>query len=113
MKEYKMHTINDKNSLLYQVPSVAVIMSTYNGEKYLAEQIDSILAQKDVHVELFIRDDASQDSTREIISDYVNKYDNVHADYGTNNIGWIRSFIYALGTAPEFDYYALSDQDDV
>ena len=107
-----MPSVNDKNSLLYQVPSVAVIMSTYNGEKYLAEQIDSILAQKDVHVELFIRDDGSQDNTREIISEYVNKYDNVHAEFG-GNIGYKKSFIHTLASAPEFDYYAFSDQDDV
>ena len=106
-----MHTINDKNSLLYQVPSVAVIMSTYNGEKYLSEQIDSILAQKDVHVELFIRDDGSQDSTREIISEYADKYDNVHAEFG-GNIGCRMSFIHTLASVPEFDYYAFSDQDD-
>ncbi len=95
-----------------QIPEVAVIMSTYNGEKYLAEQIDSILAQKDVHVELFIRDDGSKDSTREIISDYVSRYDNIHAEFGSN-LGWIKSFVSALGSAPDFDYYAMSDQDDV
>ncbi|MBQ3397035.1 MAG: glycosyltransferase [Synergistaceae bacterium] len=93
------------------IPSVAVIMSTYNGERYLAEQIDSILAQKNVHVELFIRDDGSKDNTREIISDYVKKYNNIHAEFGSN-MGWIRSFIYALQNAPDFDYYAFSDQDD-
>ena len=93
------------------IPSVAVIMSTYNGERYLAEQIDSILAQKNVHVELFIRDDGSKDNTREIISDYVKRYNNIHAEFGSN-MGWIRSFIYALQNAPDFDYYAFSDQDD-
>lgn len=49
-----------------QIPAVVVVMSTYNGEKYLTEQIDSILAQKNVRVELFIRDDGSKDSTRNI-----------------------------------------------
>jgi rhamnosyltransferase len=87
-------------------------MSTYNGEKYLTEQIDSILAQKGVHVELFIRDDGSTDKTREIISDYTDRFSNIHAEFG-NNMGWIRSFIYALGATPEFDYYAMADQDDV
>lgn len=42
---------------------VAVIMSTYNGEKYISEQIDSILSQTGVEVELFIRDDGSKDNT--------------------------------------------------
>ena len=92
-------------------PTVVVVMSTYNGERYLATQIDSLLAQKDVNVEIFIRDDGSKDKTREIIQDYANRYKNIHADFGTN-MGWIRSFIYALQTAPDFDYYAFCDQDD-
>lgn len=86
-------------------------MSTYNGEKYLTEQIDSILAQKNVHVELFIRDDGSKDSTRNIISDYAGRYDNVHVDFG-ENVGAARSFIQALTSASECEYYAFSDQDD-
>ena len=87
-------------------------MSTYNGEKYLNEQIDSILSQKDVHVELFIRDDGSTDGTHEIISDYVSRYDNIHAEFG-ENLGYSRSFIHELGAVEGFDYYAFSDQDDV
>lgn len=93
------------------IPVVAIVMSTYNGEKYLTEQIDSILVQKDIHVELFIRDDGSNDSTKNIISDYAGRYDNVHADLG-ENVGAARSFIQALASAPEYDYYAFSDQDD-
>ena len=115
MTKKKMASIIDQtrsDQSYAQIPTVAVIMSTYNGEKYLAEQIDSILAQKDVHVELFIRDDGSKDSTREIISYYVNNFDNVYAEFGSN-MGFARSFIHALSTAPDFDYYAFSDQDDV
>lgn len=91
--------------------TVAVIMSTYNGEKYLREQIDSILAQEGVNVELYIRDDGSQDGTRKIIADYVSRCGNVHADFG-ENVGAGRSFIEALISAPEYEYYAFSDQDD-
>ena len=93
-------------------PVVAVIMSSYNGEKYIAEQIDSILAQKGVHTELFIRDDGSKDTTREIITDYVNQYSNIHSNFG-QNLGWIESFLHELEAAPEFKYYAFSDHDDV
>ena len=53
---------------------VAVIMSTYNGEKYIREQIDSILNQTGVEVELFIRDDGSKDSTVKIIEEYEQKH---------------------------------------
>ena len=47
--------------------NVLVMMSTYNGEKYLEEQINSILAQKGVFVYLLVRDDGSTDSTTNIL----------------------------------------------
>lgn len=86
-------------------------MSTYNGEKYLAEQIDSILAQEGVHVELFIRDDGSTDSTRNILTEYANHNNNIHLNFGSN-IGYVKSFLSELNDAPECNYYAFSDQDD-
>ena len=50
-------------------------MSTYNGEKYLREQIDSILNQKtDYEVHLCIRDDGSKDRTCDIVEEYIEKY---------------------------------------
>ena len=53
------------------LPHIAILMATYNGEKYLKEQIDSILAQKNVQVSLFVRDDNSVDQTRSIIEEYA------------------------------------------
>lgn len=87
-------------------------MSTYNGKKYLTEQIDSILSQKGVHVELFIRDDGSSDSTRDIITRLTEKHNNIHADFG-ERIWWEKSFAEELFVASGFEYYAFSDQDDV
>lgn len=57
---------------------VAVVMSTYNGEKYIREQINSILTQEDVDIHLFIRDDGSKDSTLSIIKEFDMKYANIH-----------------------------------
>ena len=93
------------------IPTVAVIMSTYNGEKYLREQIDSILAQEGVNVELYIRDDGSSDRTRDIIAGYTERFGNVHAEYG-KNVGIGRSFMNMLTSADDWEYYAFSDQDD-
>lgn len=90
---------------------VAVIISTYNGEKYLQEQIDSILSQSSVDVEIFIRDDGSTDSTKTLLSEYVANYVNIHVDFGSN-IGYPKSFFLELFKAGEFDYYSFSDQDD-
>lgn len=94
-------------------------MSTYNGEKYLREQIDSILDQKNVDVELFIRDDGSKDKTPDIINEYVEKYNNVVFWNKDNivNLGVRDSFLTLLKEVcdkyTEINYFAFADQDDV
>lgn len=90
---------------------VAVLMSTYNGEKYLREQIESILNQDEVTVDLYVRDDGSSDKTRQILDSY-NKLVNVHLEYG-ENLGVGNSFMFLVYKNVEADYYAFSDQDDV
>ena len=52
---------------------VQVLLSTYNGEKYLKEQIESILKQKEVDIHLLVRDDGSSDSTIKILEEISNK----------------------------------------
>lgn len=92
---------------------VAVLMSTFNGEKYLNEQIDSILFQEDVNLTLYIRDDGSTDKTIEIINEYLKKTSSVILTKG-NNIGVGNSFMQLVYDVPnEYDFYAFSDQDDV
>ncbi len=99
---------------------IAVLMSTYNGEKYLRKQIESVLSQKlndDCKLTLFIRDDGSVDQTRDIIESYARQYENVICVPYSNPIhkGIKDSFMFLLKTAEEegYDYYAFSDQDDV
>ena len=93
--------------------SVAVIMSTYNGEKYLGEQIDSILNQKDLEVTLFVRDDGSSDGTKNILEKYARDNGKIHINFGVN-AGVGNSFMNALYSVPDtFDYYAFADQDDI
>lgn len=93
--------------------TVAVVMSTYNGEKYLREQLDSILNQADVAVTLYVRDDGSSDGTKNILSEYAEKNANVHVEFG-QNVGVGSSFMNALYSVPDtFDYYSFSDQDDI
>lgn len=92
--------------------NVSVIMSTYNGEKYIREQIDSILSQKNVNITLYIRDDGSTDSTREIIREIARENENV-VIFEEKNIGWVRSFLDCTKKAGVADFYAFSDQDDI
>lgn len=91
--------------------SVCVLMSTYNGGKFLKEQIDSILNQKSCLITLIVRDDGSSDSTIEILQEYKQK--GLLEYIKGKNIGPARSFIELLRIAPSADYYAFSDQDDI
>lgn len=92
---------------------VAVIMSTYNGEKYLREQLDSVFAQKGVCIDLYVRDDGSSDGTKNILDEYSNKYNNIYINYA-ENVGVGNSFMNALYSVnDEYDFYAFCDQDDV
>lgn len=92
--------------------SVLILMSTYNGEKFLEQQIDSILNQKNVDVSILIRDDGSKDGTIDILKKYKESNNNVDFICG-NNINWMHSFWYLVNCARGFDYYAFSDQDDI
>lgn len=62
---------------------VIVLLSTYNGEKYIAEQIDSILKQSYDNIRLFIRDDGSKDNTAKILQGYENN-PKIEIVYGKN-----------------------------
>ena len=98
--------------------TIQVLMSTYNGEKYLREQIDSILMQdcekKGVaKLRLLIRDDGSKDSTREILAEYASRYPGQVSWYQGENKGVIQSFFDLIKKSDDgIDYYALADQDD-
>lgn len=91
-------------------PLVYVFMSTFNGEKYIQTQIDSIIKQKDVDVHLWIRDDESTDGTVDIINNNVNS-GKVTLITG-ENLGFEKSFAVISRINNEADYFAFSDQDD-
>ena len=91
---------------------VQVIMSTYNGEKYIEEQIKSIFNQKNCEIDLLIRDDGSTDNTIKIIKKLKEKYA-IKLLIG-DNLKSAKSFLTALLASDDNrDFYAFSDQDDV
>lgn len=93
--------------------TVAILMSTFNGEKYLKEQIDSILNQKcNFKFDLFVRDDGSTDNTLSILESY-SKHKGITYYKAKKNLGAARSFLTLLKDISEYDFYAFSDQDDV
>ena len=94
---------------------IGIAMTTYNGEKYLKEQIDSILNQTVSDFELIVCDDVSSDSTMDILNDYVEKDDRVHVFRNEENLGFLKNFEKAIRICLDrgAEYVALSDQDDV
>ena len=92
---------------------VAVVISAYNGSENIRRQLDSIFAQRDVEVSVLVRDDGSTDNTVEVVQEYRERTGCALTLVQGENMGWARSFLEALCLAPEADYYAFSDQDDV
>lgn len=93
---------------------ILVLLSAYNGEKYISAQIESILHQKTEHqVDLLIRDDGSNDDTLNILQEYEMKYSDRIKVVEGENIGYNKSFFWLIQEANGYDYYSLSDQDDV
>lgn len=93
---------------------VIILMSTYNGEKYLREQMDSILAlnTENIKIDILVRDDGSKDGTKDILQEYSDKYEQIKW-YSGKNKGPAHSFIELLNKVKEYNYYAFCDQDDV
>ncbi len=91
---------------------VLVLMSTYNGDRYLIEQLNSIFNQEDVDINCLIRDDGSTDRTKELILEYQKNQKKLKYVF-EKNIGWAESFFKLIEiSSNDYDYYAFSDQDD-
>ena len=93
-------------------PTVSVVMATYNGEKWIREQLDSIIEQTYPIYELIIQDDCSTDSTLNIIKEYEEKYAFIHVHKNKKNLGYSENFKNVTLKASG-DYIALADQDDI
>jgi glycosyltransferase involved in cell wall biosynthesis len=91
---------------------VSIVLGTYNGEKYLKEQIDSILWQTYSNIELIIADDCSTDGTRAVLNEYVDTYGNIHVYFNETNLGLVHNFEKAVKYA-QGEYIAFADQDDI
>lgn len=87
-------------------------MATYNGARFLHEQLDSIVTQTWSPIELCVSDDASSDQTRAILAHYAHKHSWIRVAYHDKNVGYQKNFERAVRMCLG-DYVALSDQDDV
>lgn len=93
---------------------ISVAIATYNGEKYLEKQLDSILKQDTIIVdEIVVCDDISNDKTIEILDHYIHLYPNVFKVYqNENNLGSNKNFEKAISLCTG-DFIFLADQDDI
>ena len=91
---------------------IDILMATYNGEKYLKEQIESILNQTYKNIRLIISDDASKDSTPQILEEYRKKDSRIEIYLNKENRGVVKNIEFLLEKV-EDEFYMLADQDDV
>ena len=93
---------------------VSILLTSYNGEKYIEEQIMSILSQKHVQIDVFVRDDGSSDETKDILNRLSKENENVHVIFA-ENVGPSSSFLMLMYNTEinDYDYFAFSDQDDI
>lgn len=80
---------------------VSVVMTTYNGEKYVCEQLNSIYRQTQPPNEVIICDDCSTDKTAQIINEFIEKHNLTNWIFSVNqeNKGWQRNFLEAMEKA--------------
>lgn len=102
---------------MYTTPSVNILLATYNGSKYIREQLDSLLAQTYPNITIYIRDDGSKDDTVSIVQNYIAQNTSskkiLLLENDGVNLGCPASFYQILKDCAPADYYAFCDQDDI
>jgi glycosyltransferase involved in cell wall biosynthesis len=95
---------------------ISIILCTYQGEKFLQTQLDSLLNQSYANIEILIFDDASSDTTTQIIEKYTIRYPNIYLFKNHQRLGFVKNFEKAITywlKQNKSDYLALCDQDDL
>ena len=92
---------------------IDILLATYNGSKYLSEQIDSLINQTYKNINIIVRDDGSTDNTVEIIKEYEKKDGRVKLlNDNLGNLGFVRNFEELMKNSTS-EYLMFSDQDDI
>jgi len=112
--------VDTANSSYYQLsispkkePSklVSIVLATYNGEKYLASQLESLFQQTYSNIEIIAIDDCSSDKTVEILQEHAKRHDNMKVFVNDVNLGFVKNFDKGCSLS-KGDLIALCDQDD-
>ena len=92
--------------------TVLIVVATYNGEKFLREQLDSLLSQSYENIAVEICDDGSSDETLAIAEEYCEKDKRFSLHRNETNQGYVKNFLKALQRS-RASYMMLCDQDDI
>ena len=90
---------------------VDILLATYNGEKYIKDQIDSILNQSFKNFKLIISDDCSKDNTVNILKEYEKKDKRIELYVQQQNLGVVKNIEFMLNKV-QSPFFMLADQDD-
>lgn len=93
-------------------PLISVALSVYNGERHLREQLDSVLAQKEVQLEIIAVDDGSSDGSVALLREYAKRDPRIHVHVNPHNLGHLRSFERVMSLCGG-EFIAPCDQDDI
>lgn len=91
---------------------ISVVLCTYNGERYIREELDSIISQTLSVDEIIIRDDCSEDSTCVILDEYASRYPIIDFKRNSSNLGFVKNFENSLNEC-QGDFIFFADQDDI
>lgn len=94
-----------------KMEKIKILLSTYNGERFIEEQMESLLNQDNVLIDILVRDDGSSDNTINILDKY--QKDKKIKYYSGDNLKPARSFVDLVKKSDDCDWYAFCDQDDV
>ena len=99
--------------MIHNKPLIAICLASYNGEKYISEQLESIFAQSFQNFKLYIADDRSIDNTVMIIKRFQDRFgDRIHFTINATQLGVVKNFETLLSNCDE-EYITLADQDDI
>ncbi|RZL46617.1 MAG: glycosyltransferase family 2 protein [Pedobacter sp.] len=103
---------NQKGHSMKNLPLISICVCTYNGDKYLEEQLKSLINQDYPNFEIVIVDDRSTDTTYQILERFAAEHTNIHIYQNPNNLGYIKNFEKAISLS-NGDLITLCDQDDL
>lgn len=98
---------------MYKTDKIAILLATYNGAKYIEQQLQSLLEQTNQEWTVYIHDDGSQDGTVDIITSYAQKYPEHFVKVEGQATGSAKTNFFYLMTQVEAPYVMCCDQDDI